>query len=300
MASFVASARHVDIRQVVLTANESARSLADVDVDVVVVPAVGDRDDRFRLVEHAFRHLKSDFLWFVDDDDWLFPNDAELISLALALAPPNSPIFVDSQHFTESGSLGTESGALPLLHSTPGRRFPASDLLRSLSGHNHTPFCSVILSRATLLSLPPDVIQRITYFEDFTLILHALLQPGVTPVTVSTLAAGISVRDEGQSVVATDRTVWNLSMAELTVHLVDDTAASLLSLPEVFLRSSAREVAEFKTQLAQLRQRSERLEHERDRALYELERVSRSLSWRLARPFRGAHKILTRTAGPAK
>jgi hypothetical protein len=283
----------VDVRHVVITSNDPEEAVFDSGVEVVVVPDDSGRDNRFRLVQHAIRHIESDYLWFVDDDDWLFPNDAELIALALAIAPAGSPVFVDSQHFREAGSTVASEGALPSLRSSPGRRFPASEFMLSLSGHNHTPFCSAVLNRVTLLAIPDELFQKIVYFEDFALVLHSVLQPRVTPIAVSTLGAGISVRAEGHSVVESDRTIWNQSMAELTTHLVDDAATPLLSLPGG-LRLGASEVGGLEAEALQLREQNHRLQRQLDGALHELERVSQSLSWRLARPFRGVHKLLTR------
>lgn len=38
------------------------------------------RDSRFLLVSEAIKNILSDYIWFVDDDDWLFPNSAEWLA----------------------------------------------------------------------------------------------------------------------------------------------------------------------------------------------------------------------------
>ena len=192
----------------------------------------GGIDSRYRLVRFAAESIEADYFWFVDDDDWVFPNEAERLGLVVNTAPENSIVFVGSQHFEEASLARSPNADATSYRSKAARPFPAEDFLASLSGENHSPFCGVLLSRAALLNVPPAVYERVTYFEDYMTILSALLQEDCFPVTVDKLFAGISLRRSGNSVTEKDRRTWNESMSELASHLVNSSDCSqLLSLP---------------------------------------------------------------------
>ena len=52
------------------------------------------RDSRFLLVSEAIKNILSDYIWFVDDDDWLFPNSAEWLANTIRSAPSASTFFI--------------------------------------------------------------------------------------------------------------------------------------------------------------------------------------------------------------
>lgn len=59
------------------------------------------RDSRFLLVSEAIKNILSDYIWFVDDDDWLFPNSAEWLANTIRSAPSASTFFIGTEHFIE-------------------------------------------------------------------------------------------------------------------------------------------------------------------------------------------------------
>lgn len=190
------------------------------------------KDSRYKLVEHAAKNIEADYCWFIDDDDWLFPNEAQRLALVINSAPRNSTFFVDTQHFKETISESSNSVIGGSYTSLPGRYFYGRDFRFSLAGFNFIPFCGVIVSRQALLEAPQEAYDRVTYFEDFSVILHVLMDPRKLPIVVGKLCAGISVRGDDNTITEQDRTKWNQSASELVSLLVSEQVnPSLFTLP---------------------------------------------------------------------
>ncbi len=274
--AFIASAGdHTEFRCFVVTDFEKENHDLAVPIPPVLRVSVPEgSDSRYKLVQHAAQNIDADYYWFIDDDDWLFPNEAERLALVVNLAPSNSIIFVDAQCFRESTL--RESEATPGF-CTPARRFAASSFLQSLTGFNHTPFCGAVFSRSSLASLTSEACAKVTYYEDYMTLLLGLLGSRSVPIVVDRLYAAISIRESGNTVTETDRTKWNASMAELVSQLVSDPGlAQLLSLPSVGGEASGRSLAE--------------LQHIRT----QLDQIKSSTSWRLTMPFRAMIQLLRR------
>jgi hypothetical protein len=229
--AFVAAAgRNADLRVAIVTdsgANPPDYVPASIPIIRAHVPA--GTDSRYRLVGAAAEQIESDYYYFVDDDDWLFPNEAERLVQIINVAPNYSLLFVTSQHFREESS--EWSAAYPAVR--PGHNYPADLFLRSLSGQNHSPFCGVIFGRGALKRLPPELLATVTYYEDYMTLLLSLLDARQLPIIVDKLLAGISIRPSGNAVTETDRTKWNASMSEVVSHLVNSQEVSqLISLSD--------------------------------------------------------------------
>jgi len=228
-------------------------------------------DSRYQLVKFAAESIEADYFWFIDDDDWLFPNEAERLSLVISSAPADSIIFLGCQHFAEQSLSGDFEDA-GSFRSTPGKYYPAANFLASLSGSNHTPFCGQLFPRRTLLSIPTKVYDSVTYYEDYMTTLFALLSTNCFPIAVDKLYVGISVRASGNTITETDRTKWNSSMSELVSHMVNLPELShMLSLPVHSLRSDS-SVQSLRNQIA-----------ERD---HHISSLLNSTSWKITRPIR--------------
>jgi glycosyltransferase involved in cell wall biosynthesis len=228
-------------------------------------------DTRYQLVKFAAENIDADYFWFIDDDDWIFPNEAERLGLVIAGAPRNSIIFLGCQHFSEQAISGDIEDAASF-RSTPGRYYSAGNFLASLSGSNHTPFCGQLFPRTTLLSIPPSVYDSVTYYEDYMTTLFALLSTKCFPIVVDKLYVGISVRSSGNTITETDRTKWNRSMSELVSHMVNlPELSQMLSLPVHSLRSDS-SIQSLRNQIA-----------ERDHRIASLVNSS---SWKLTKPLR--------------
>jgi hypothetical protein len=144
----------------------------------------------------------------------------------------------------------------------------------------------VIFDRHLIADLEDSQVENVIYFEDFLLILNAIVNPSFHPIYANLLVAGISVRSEGGEVVVGSREHWNDSMVEVVSNLLRSSHPSLLlSLPRVFLDHSLRDL--------------ERLKSEQQNTYEQLLKVStdmqlmaNSWSWRLTRIPRLFRKIL--------
>jgi len=277
--SFSRNAVHAIVRHSVVSGVDDSPSTAADGVRVLRRPREhGQVDDRFHLVRFAAREVESDYIWFVDDDDWVFPNGAELISLVVSLAPKGSTVFLDTRHFFED--MGDDFSAVPPVSARVGRVFKGDQFMGCLSGYNWVPFCGAILPRARVAELPDELVSRIVYYEDFATILHTMADPKFFPVVPGVLGAGISIHGHGQSVVEDDRADWNQSMSELGSLVAHGLVGPvLLSLPRLAISIPAAELhyVERNLRLAQVAH---------DNAIEVIEAMQSSLSWRLTRPFR--------------
>jgi hypothetical protein len=232
-------------------------------------------DTRYKLVEFAIQNIEADYFWFIDDDDWLFPNEAERLSLIVSLAPRNSILFIDCEQFDEKPILNSSLDDVEHYRSSVKMVFPAREYIFGLSGNNHTPFCGAIFARNALLSIPEHVYDTITRYEDFMAILLTLLGTNALPIVVDKLYCGISIRERGNSVTERDRSEWDRSMSEMVSHVVNmNGACQLLSLPWQGIRSGlvgTREAVDYKAVL---------------------EDITRSKSWRVTRPLRGIMRLI--------
>jgi hypothetical protein len=187
---------------------------------VIAVDTEPGIDSRFKLIQCA-SGIDADFLWFVDDDDWLFPNEAERLGFVVNIVPPNALLFIDTQWFHERiGSGGPMiTGNYSII---PGRYFFARDWAMSLSGDNYIPFCGMIVPTQLVRTLDPRLFERVVYYEDFTIQLSGLISPGTVQIVVEKLFSGISVRETGNSITVQDRMRWDKSYVEMIACLCSD------------------------------------------------------------------------------
>ena len=284
--SFAGRASYLNIEIVIVTGTKVIdRDALGTDIKILQVDTSKFVDDRFELVQFASKNLTSDYIWFVDDDDWLFPNAAEEVSLIVASARPDSTFFFDSQHFSESTQVDQNQWFLEPTSVKAGRRFEGHRFISCLSGHNWIPFCSAIFSRQVLASIPDSIIEKVVYYEDFVAILLSIIDEQFHPVYKDLLVAGISVREAASNSGPNDRDHWNHSMAELTSHLMNDGIyAPLITLPTVVLNNSVRE-------LERLKSEQEDTYEKLVSVTKELEGMASTWTWRSTRILRILRKI---------
>lgn len=173
-------------------------------------------DSRFFLVKKAFSFLKSDYIWFIDDDDWMFPNEAKLLTSTLLSAPISSTFFVGSQHFIEESLCGSWLGNSRVY---PDRYFCPKQFYLSPHGQNQIPFSGMIFPRNKLSKLLEKCDDySITYYEDYLVELLDIFSEEFFPVIIDKLFIGISIRKSGNTVTENDRTKWWCSEAAVLYY----------------------------------------------------------------------------------
>lgn len=168
-------------------------------------------DSRTALMHMAILASDADHFWLLDDDDWLNPEIALHLDKVFGLNRPEGLIFLGAQHVHEAG----ESKA-----QRPGARYFASHALSSFFGPNKTPICAVIYKKT------PELIRNLSFphgqkvLEDHLLLIEALLSNNKSPIFIEEVAAFISIREKGQSVLEADDFFWKSSTAEVLTHAV--------------------------------------------------------------------------------
>lgn len=218
------------------------------------------KDNRFELIKFSAEALKEKYIWFLDDDDWLFPNGAGLLSAAITAFLDDKTFFLQALSFQET--LEDESEMFGFLRQS--RVFPAKEFVKNFTGLNHTPLSCCIFPREALAQEIQDKnIEEITYLEDYFLILKMMLRKDFSPCVIDLPFVGISLRSgKDQSVLAEDRTIWEESELALYEELLPQISFLSSQLAKGFVNSEAR------------------LESRIDEIL-------NSRSWRITRPIRG-------------
>jgi hypothetical protein len=189
------------------------------DVTILHYPDVKREDSRNILIQRAVNDSNDDFIILLDDDDWLFPNEALLVSAALVSTPRTGSLVVESQLFEEL--FDSESGELLSRNESPTHVFRSDDWQQNFSGINHIPSCGVFYSRELVTEVPDASFNSVKYYEDFAISSFVMLNPRAAFFNIPVLTAGISIRSHPDEVVKNtvtekDRSKWNQSLAELS------------------------------------------------------------------------------------
>lgn len=187
-------------------------------------------DSRFFLVRQAAMNLEGDYYWFIDDDDWLFPNMARFISLSIQASPPGALLYTGSRHFREKEMAdGTWPGDS---HVKGDHYYDPKNFYRSFFGKNHVPFCGMIFPAEHLKQIfTANDFDSIIYFEDYTLEQMVMYREDFFPVVIDCLAAGISVREKGNTITSPNNPLWNISECAM-FSKITQVANMLISIPD--------------------------------------------------------------------
>lgn len=191
--------------------------------EFVTVKVPEGKDSRFILVGEAVSRINSDYYLFVDDDDWMFPNNAASLRRLIRVCPEGSVVFADARHYSEERNLDDSIyvGNTVL----PGRFFPGSNFPGSLTGVNNNPFCAVVFPRATFEDLTPETYSGVEYAEDYFLILRTLYKD-CPPVVLQGELVGISIRESGNTVTEFGHLKWLRAKANVAQQLANSKGLS--------------------------------------------------------------------------
>ncbi|MCD4510013.1 hypothetical protein LQT97_02070 [Brucella pseudogrignonensis] len=238
--AFAAATNNKSIKTYVVTedaGNDYIKELPEV-VSVIAASITETVDTRHLLIREAINSIDEDFVLFLDDDDWVFPNEADYISDLLSCLPITSHLVVESQHFAEAikvpGETDWRNSSL-----VAERRFASADWPLNFTGSNYVPMCGIFYSRTILLQQPSETYGKITYYEDYTVSLFAMLNPESIFFSIPKLVSGISIRDAQNGLENTvnvkNRIKWNQSQAELAHYICANTSSNIaFSIGESF------------------------------------------------------------------
>ena len=178
----------------------------------------------------AVNQARGDYVWFVDDDDWIAPG--ALDAVASAIHANDRPIVVGGVE-----AISEEWDGHAVTSATHIRRYLPTEWYRAFTGWNHLPNCAVVLPtelcRRRLMETP--IVRDLG--EDYALQLLMFSTPGATvSVTTSTIAY-VSIRTEGDnSVTMEDRTPW---LRELGSHISDLSNDPVTAIPALWVLGEA-------------------------------------------------------------
>ena len=142
----------------------------------------------------ALSTATSEYVWFVDDDDWVTSHGLDVIRSALHAA--DHPIVVAaSDAFSETWADEKLSESVLDRHYYPGEWY------RAFTGWNFLPVCSVVMPRELALErLSASPILR-DLGEDYAMQLLLFTASGSTVAVVEETIANVSVRPGADNVV---------------------------------------------------------------------------------------------------
>ncbi|MGA3086483.1 MAG: hypothetical protein ABSE95_17105 [Thermodesulfobacteriota bacterium] len=199
---------------------------------------------RLQAIKDAVKEIpidKNQFVWVVDDDDFIFPKELNLLSHYLN----NEIIFIGkSASFDETWSFDrpfpNKSSAKPGYYSEA--------YARNYFGKNHVPICSVIYPVKVLHDLFVKYKLAGDYYEDYALLFLAQANHNIQYLPI--LIAGISHQDKN-TVLENDRTHWDYSYATFLTEITNSGVVnnSVFELITMLSKQSMAEIAMFAIQL---------------------------------------------------
>jgi hypothetical protein len=193
-----------------------------------LVANLGAGQSRVKNMIGGIRAAANDYVWLVDDDDYidLFAFDNLHSCLFLGSRPL---IFAGAQSRDEVWD--TRSPDYPVLSSsTPSTIWPATGWRRLFGGTNQVPICGAVIPRAFLIKCLNVFDFRFDLSEDYTLFLLLLSSPDLPEIEeVKSICSHISIRPAGENTVTvTDRSGWTRDIAGFLYDLThaDDGRAT--------------------------------------------------------------------------
>jgi hypothetical protein len=184
-----------------------------------IVP-LGRRFSRTELMYKYLTTAKSDYVWFVDDDDFIFADSLRHIESAINLEK-NNLILGNSIVYDEEWSSPEDPQLGGILKFKKRRDYPAKDFLLALGGENCIPVCSAIFPVGVMRERLAGVRAEGDYFEDYFFLCQAFSAPGLDVRALDRTLAGISLHNHGNTVTKTDRTHWDFSYASFFGEFVN-------------------------------------------------------------------------------
>lgn len=179
------------------------------------------RPSRTAAMREAFSVADTDYVWLVDDDDFVVADAIENIAARMPLFP--GPVIVgDSVVLRETW--GPDDAPTQVEAWRPVKRYFGSDYLLCLGGSNHLPICSFIFATTVIKAQSEHALAIGDYNEDYFFICLALSAPQGEVRVVDGLIACISLHGMGNAVTEEDRTKWHWDYATF--------AGELMALPQ--------------------------------------------------------------------
>lgn len=188
------------------------------EIEVMPHAVSPDRSSRFDLLIAAFDKVKSDYIWFVDDDDFILPGG--LACVARSIRKKHAVLLaLDCIRFAETWSEWDSEAFLmrsEVLGRTAGRT-----VFDAYAGDNSVPICGLIFPTKPMRAQLNGIIGRTAYYEDYFLLLAALASRAINVEAYETVGCGISVRGRDNTVNEEDRSIWKISLSTVLGEIIN-------------------------------------------------------------------------------
>ena len=164
------------------------------------------RHSRADLIIGAIERAKSDYIWFVDDDDYVIPGAVQALARTLM---PGDNLLVVADAWKVEETWETAENALAERRTVA--RFSNRNLFKVLTGANHIPVCSLLLPVPFIARRLADRKALGNYNEDYFVLLAALTAPQVEVRLLDATISAVSFRGADNTVNETNRAAWHYS-----------------------------------------------------------------------------------------
>ena len=178
------------------------------------------RHSRTDLLISAIERAETDYIWFVDDDDYVNGPAAAAVARCLAQGAP-LVVAASSRVVKETWDVPDGMG-LELTSAERSSGYDAANVFRILRGHNYIPICSMMLPVSVMQERVRHVRALGDFNEDYFLLLLALTAPRIEVCVLDVEVASISIRGDENTVAQKDRPAWLLSYAAFMLELLNN------------------------------------------------------------------------------
>jgi glycosyltransferase involved in cell wall biosynthesis len=178
------------------------------------------RYSRTDLLLQAVEQAKEDYIWFVDDDDFIYPHSIATVARYL---PSGGGVMLTGSALRIDETWGNSEDVSVWTPSKAKRhsRLHGCDVYKLFSGDNYVHLSATIYPVRILQEqlAPMDMLGD--YYEDYYLSLLTLSAPQAEVIPLDTLLSGYSIRGADNTVTETDRSHWNFSCATFLGEFLD-------------------------------------------------------------------------------
>jgi len=183
------------------------------------------RLSRIDLLLAALERAETDYIWFVDDDDYVNPSAFQALTRYLVpdcplLVIASSPRVNEKWESAPDRATGAPKRMLTEAHVSEG--YSARNIFAVLRGDNQIPICGMIFPVKLLRERFRAHAALGEYCEDYFLLLLALTAPRVEVSVVEIDLATVSARGRENTVAETDRSVWHQSYATFLLEVLNN------------------------------------------------------------------------------
>jgi hypothetical protein len=182
------------------------------------------RLSRIDLLRAAVERAETDYIWFIDDDDYAIPSALPALARCLMADAPVVVIAPAPRVIEEWETVADPAGGSRrmLAQATRVKGYEAPGIFEVLRGENRIHLCGMIFPVQLLKERLRNREALGEYAEDYFLLLLALTSPRVEVSVLEMELAAFSSRGLENTTAQQDRSVWHQSHATFLLELLNN------------------------------------------------------------------------------